>query len=217
MTILDCYQYVLNRLNSSSSNSGDNIQKYHFVEAFNTAQSQWVEDRIKLSESSIIRIDEVQQLLKTVKLKPLSKTDLYTEFKLPKDYLHYKRSTSEPCQLWHILVKEGDVNLLLQDDNWKPSLEWGETLCTLIDNKLRVYRDNFSVNSVDFVYYRTPILVNLSTGHTDVNGNPTSNIDPEFQNSSLIEILNLSCRILAGDSGDQVRYQPIGNLIQAHT
>lgn len=216
MTILECYQYINNRLNASSTNSGDNIPKYQFVEAFNTAQTQWVEDRFKLTETSLVRTDEIQQLLKTTTLTSPTKATEYYDFNLPVDYLHYKRSKSLPC-LNNILVKEGDINALLVDKYWKPSFEWGETLCTLVNNKLRVYTDNFKISEVELVYYRIPVKVNMNDGHTDVNGNTTIDINPEFQNSSLIEILNLACRLLTGDNADQARYQTSNNLIQAHT
>lgn len=218
MTILECYSYVLNRLNSLSINTSNNIPKWNFVEAFNATQEQWVEDRIKLSETSIIRTDEIGRLLTNIELSDKFKQSNYFEFQLPEDYLHYKRSTSnKDCFLTNILVKEGDIPALLIDENWKPSLAWGETLCTIASNNLRVYVDNFDIDTVDLHYYRKPRLVNMVTGFTDVNAETTVNIDPEFQNSSLIEILNLTCRLLSLDNSDQFRFQGHSQLSQTHT
>ena len=44
----------------------------------------------------------------------------YYEFDLPQDYFHYKRSTSiVNYELYNHLKKEGDVNMLLNDEFWK--------------------------------------------------------------------------------------------------
>ena len=208
MTVLDCYKYVQERLNRLSSNKGNNIPKHSFVSAFNSVQLAWVEDRAKLAERNIVRTDEIQQLLKETSFNsPVLKTNWY-EVDLPADYFHYKRSTSiAECELRNILVKEGDINSLLRNDNWKPSVEWGETLCTLVGNKLRVYIDNFTINSVYLLYYRLPLNINMDDGNNDVNGIPTTDVDPEFNGSSLIEILNMTSELLAADNADQWNLQ----------
>lgn len=218
MTVAECYKYVQNRLNKSSSNFSDNIEKHQFVEAFNAMQNLWVESRFKVDETNIVRTDEIQQLLSVHSKKPKKTGSNYYELVLPENYLHYKRSVSfVPCEIKNHLVKEGDINRLSQDEFWKPSLEWEETICTVAGNSLRIYVDNFSIQSVELHYYRTPININMADSFTDVNGNPTEDVDPEFKNSSLIEILNLTCQLLAGDNSDQWNYQTLANLNQTHT
>ena len=216
MTIHECYKYVQNRLNKSSTNFGDNVYKHQFVEAFNAVQLMWVESRMKVDETNIIRIDEIQQLIEVITDKPKKITNYY-ELSLPDNYLHYKRSVSfVPCEIKNHLKKEGDINRLLHDEFWRPSVEWEETVCTIAGNKLRIYVDNFSIKKVELHYYRTPILINMQDG-TDINGVQTENIDPEFKNSSLIEILNFTCQLLASDNSDQWNYQTLTNLIQSNT
>lgn len=207
MTVLECYEYMQERLNRLSTNSGDNIAKHSFVKAFNTMQLLWAEDRIKLNETNIIRTDETQQLLLDVLLSPVAKNNYY-EVLLPDNYFHYKRSVSlVPCEIRNVLVKEGNINSLLRNENWKPSTEWGETLCTLFGNKLRVYVDNFSISQINLVYYRLPKKINMSDGYSDVNGFTNTNIDPEFTGVNLLEILNSTCALLAADTTDQWNYQ----------
>lgn len=221
MTVLECYEYMQHRLNRLGTNFGDNIQKHVFVKAFNAQQLQWAEDRIKLGETNIVRKDEVQQLLKDSTQTPSKNGSNYYEINLPEDYFHYKRSVSyAPCEMRNILKKEGDINTLLRDAFWKPSFDWGETLCTLIGNKLRIYTDienTFSISKVNLVYYRYPISINMANGFTDVNGVTTTDINPEFKGSSLIEILNATCQLLAADTSDQFNYQTLQQLNQKHT
>jgi hypothetical protein len=219
MTINACYQYVQNRLNKLSTNAGDNIEKFQFVEAFNASQLMWVEDRIKLDEVNLVRIDELQRLLVTQDIKPVLVPDKqYYELDLPSDYFHYKRSTSNvPCQIVNWFKKEGDINQLLNDEFWKPSIEWGETICTLVGNKLRIYVDNFSISSVELLYYRFPVSVNMKTIYPDVDNKLTEDIDPEFTGASLIEILNYTCLLLGGDTSDQMNIQLFTQKNQQHT
>lgn len=219
MTVKDCYLYCQQRLNKVSSNANNNLPKWAFVNTFNTQQLMWVEDRIKQDENNSLRIDEINQLLKTTS-KPLivnQSGSNYYEALLPADYFHYKRSTSlTPCEIRNFLVKEGNINTLLLDDNWKPSLEWGETLCTLVNKHIRVYFDNFSIEGVNLTYYRFPQNINMDDDFTDVNGNTTVDIDPEFTGSSLIEILNMTCELLASDNTDQWNYQTSNQRTQKH-
>ena len=218
-TIKDCYQYVLNRLNKLSTNYGNSIETYKFTEALNAATLMWAENRIKLDETNIVRTDELQQLLLSKHINGVksSLNNNYYEFDLPDDYFHYKRSTSfTPCEITNWLKKEANINLLLKDDNWKPSLEWGETLCTIVGNKIRVYVDNFIVEKIHLVYYRIPIQVSMASPDPDINGNTQIDIDPEFKNQNLIEILNITAQILAGDTEDQWNYQITSRNKQEH-
>jgi hypothetical protein len=219
MTVLECYQYIQNRLNKLSTNAGDNIEKFQFVEAFNACQLIWAEDRFKMDEVNTVRIDELQILLKTVDLIPIKvENKNYYEIALPTDYFHYKRSVSNtPCQITNWLKKEGDINQLLNDEFWKPSIEWGETICTIVGKKLRIYVDNFSISNLELLYYRYPTQINMKTAYPDANNDPTVDIDPEFQVSSLIEILNYTCLLLSGDTADQLNIQLFTQKNQQHT
>lgn len=218
MSVYDCYQYILNSLNRLSSNSSQSITKTVFVNTYNAVQFNWVEDRIKLGELNKVRIDEIQQLIKQEKLG-VTKKENYYEATIPEDYFHFSRSYSnlKGCQIMNWLVKEGDVNVLLNDEFWKPSKEWGETICSLVGNKLRVYYDNFNISDVQLIYYRYPLNINMKDGFEDVNGHTTEDVNPEFQGSSLIEILNLTIQHLAGSIDDQLRYQVFTNKTQVHT
>lgn len=219
MTVIEAYTYVTDSINKLSSNSSENIPKNNFVRAFNAVQFQWVEDRVKLNELNKIRIDEIQQLMVNSELTSPKKRDQYFEFTLPANYYHYVRSYSDlkGCGLDNWLVKEGDINVLLSDEFWKPSKEWGETICTLGGDKLKVYYDDFTVNKVNLIYFRYPIEINMDDGYPDVNGNPTVNVDPEFKGSSLIEILNMTVQYLAGVIDDPSRYNVFTQKVQTHT
>lgn len=219
MTVSESYLYVTNALNKLSTNSSQNVSKSTFVNTFNAVQLQWVEDRVKLNEINNVRIDEIQQLLKEEEIT-VKKQDLYYYSDLPEDYYHMRRvrATTNGCSIGCYPAKEGDVNVLLNDEFWKPSKEWGETFYTLAGNQVRIYHNNeFSVSKADLIYYRYPLNINMDDGFEDINGEATVDVDPEFKGSSLIEILNLTIHHLAGNINDVARYQMFSNKVQAHT
>ena len=140
-----------------------------------------------------------------------------TKLAYDKNYYHFKRAVAyTPCEVFLYRKFESNVNRLLSDENWQPSLEWGESFCTVMNNTLRVYGD-FNVDYIDFIYYRKPINVNMADGFDDNLGNPNVDIDPEFDNSSLFEILNQTALLLSADSGDSLRFQTLSNQTTQHT
>lgn len=208
MRVEEAYRYVTDRLNAMASNKGDNIPKHTFVRAFNACQEMWAEERFKLADTNKTRIDELQRLVTTLSVTTsLQKENNYWYTNLPEDYYHtYRVDVYAPCLLTAYPKKEADINVFLNDALWKPSLEWGETLYTISQNKLKIYGD-FAINSVNFLYFRRPVQINMADGYTDIDGNLNVNIDPEFVASSLIDILDKTVALLAADSADQFRYQ----------
>ncbi len=217
MTVLECYQYINNRLNKLSTNAGDNIPKFQFVEAFNAVQDQWVEARVKLNDTNTVRIDELQPITIALNIVPIKNKD-YSYISLPDDYYHIKRIIGYlPCPLYAYPAKESDVNRLLSDEFWKPSIEWEETFYTIMNNQVRVYGD-FNIPNLEIIYYRTPRRINMVDGYNGlVTGEPNTDIDPEFKNASLLEILNETVVLLASDVMDVARFQSISQRVAQNT
>ena len=218
MDIRECYLYITDRLNKLSSNNSQNIPYPQFIRTFNACQIQWVEDRVKVDEVNRIRIDELQQLQKTLTLykSEIDNVQPYLSCVLPDDYLHLKRVYCTPCQIDVHMVKEGDVNKLLFSENHKPSQSWGETIGVIGNNNLKIYNEGLKIDSVYLSYYRRPINVDIE-GYVKFDGTSSININPEFNNSSLIEILDNVCVQLASDVSDQFRYQTLTSKTNQHT
>ena len=163
---------IKQRLNKLDSNDYDNIEKWQIVEAFNKAQKDWCRRQLhgtnhksEGDEQSIRRIDDLQILL-TDKELSLNNKGLYSQSEvLPADYFQWKRidisGNSKCCPRGKnfvvYLAEEANVNELLRDELRKPSYEWGETFCTLKDNRVNIFTNTeFEVTKANLVYYRLP-------------------------------------------------------------
>lgn len=214
---------VEERLNKLSSNDYDNIECWQIVEAFNKAQIEWVRRQLRGAnlfkdgdENSRRRIDDIQRLLKVI---PLSVNDkgIYFESNniLPDEYLEFKRvdaeATNECCSnkipMSIYLAEEDNRSQLLRDEHKNPSYEWGETFCTLISNKLRIFTNGkFKIENVELTYYRFPVYIQfencIDPYTTKIS---TQNIECEFKNDIIELLIDETVTILAGDleSGNQ--------------
>lgn len=207
---------VQQRLNKLSSHDYDNIEQWQIVEAFNKAQLDWCRRNLhgmnqykEGDEQSKRRIDDFQILLKNIVLKT-KKKGLYDEsVELPSDYLEYKRvscsADSECCDNKHAmvvyLVEEGNVDVLLKDELKKPSFEWGETFCTLVGNKVRIYTNgDFSTDNVVLTYYRMPKRIQRAGQVDPYKMEPVdAEVVCEFKDDIVELLVDETVKVIAGD------------------
>jgi hypothetical protein len=99
------------------------------------------------------------------------------------------------------LDEVANVDDLLADENSKPSIEWGETFCTLEDNKARIYTNNdFKLEKARLHYYRYPVEVEFDGCVNPRNDNAyTADVECEFKNDIAELIIDEAVSILAGD------------------
>ncbi|BCV02222.1 MAG: hypothetical protein CM15mV51_0370 [uncultured marine virus] len=99
-------------------------------------------------------------------------TDTYFETdNFPVDeYLEFKRVTTkakdeccpDPRTMTVYLAEEANVNLILRDPLKRPDFNWGETFCTILDNKIRIYRDtSFNIVQPILTYYKRPKIYRI--------------------------------------------------------
>jgi hypothetical protein len=207
---------IQQRLNKIASNDYDNIECWQIVEAFNKGQVAWCRRNLHGlnvkqtgDEQSKRRIDDLQILLTETEI-PLQKRDLYFESDdLPENYFEWKRISADagtdccdkPKRMMIYLDAEADVDELLRDEIRKPSLAWGETFCTLKDNKVRIYTNNeFDVDSARLSYYRQPLRIEIE-GCVDpyTQALSTADVECEFKDDVVELFIDEAAKILAGD------------------
>jgi hypothetical protein len=208
---------IKQRLNKLASNDYDNLECWQIVEAFNKAQIQWVRRQIigmnaekQGSEQTTRNIDDLQCLLTEIPVD-LAQRNLYMETgELPANYLQYKRINANakkdccenPAEITiTYLAEEQNIPVLLQDYLRKPSFEWGETFCTIVGDKIRIYNNNeFDIVNASLMYYRDPVKIQIQ-GCTDPYTLVVSQTDVEceFQENIIEILIDNAVKVLAGD------------------
>lgn len=201
MTIAQISTKIDLRLNKSASDDYDNIWNYVKTEAFNKAVNDWIRRQYhgnnqsqEGDEETVIRVDDLQFLLKSDFLTIRNKGIYVETNKLPTDYLYYKRVTpyvsKGACASIRIkshLREEANVDELLPSF---PSFEFEETFHTLIGNKVHLYHnDEFSVDRLQLTYYRKPKVYDFKKLN-DVT---------EFKDDVADIITDEACKIIASD------------------
>lgn len=204
------------RLNKLDSHDYDNIEPWQMAEAFNKAQLNWCRRQIhgynyfkEGDEGSKIRKDDLQILLKEKKMRSEKKKLYYETEQLPSDYFQYKRvscnANSDLCEkkrgMVVYLAEEANVNELLRDVNRNPNFAWGETFCTLIGNKVRLYtNDEFEIDDIMLTYYRFPVYVQFKGFVNPYTGKiAESDIECEFKDDVTELIIDEAVKIISGD------------------
>lgn len=207
---------VKQRLNKLASLDYDNFECWQIVEAFNKGAVAWCRRNLHGlnvkktgDEQSKRRIDDLQVLLIENKISFI-KRDLYVESPiLPGNYFEWKRisakANDECCadnrNMVIYLAEEANVDELLRDKNKKPSFDWGETFCTLKDNKLRIYTNNeFVIEEGKLSYYKQPRKIQIKgciDPYTQVES--TEDIESEFKDDIVELFVDEAVKILAGD------------------
>jgi hypothetical protein len=211
------------RLNKLASNDYDNIECWQIVEAFNKAQTEWVRRQLhgnnmyrEGDEMSKRRIDDLQPLLKEFAMAG-STTDTYFESAgIPTDYMEYKRISTyatskccpEPRLMTVYLSEEANVDLIFRDTLKRPDYEWGETFCTWIGNKVRVYKRDFDIAKVILTYYRQPVLIQIAGCQNPYDGTTTvTDVICEFKDDVVEVLLDEAASLIAGDIENFNQYQ----------
>ncbi|NDC94816.1 hypothetical protein EB118_05810 [bacterium] len=226
---------IKQRLNKLASNDYDNIECWQIVEAFNKAQIQWVRRQLigmnaekQGDEQTTRKIDDLQNLLKEIPIQVTQK-QLYVESDLlPSDYLQFKRINAygkkdcceNPMDLFvGYLAEEENVPILLQNDLKKPSFEWGETFCTLVGDKVRIYNNNeFDVVDVSLMYYREPLKIQIQNCVDPYTlATSTADVECEFQDNIVEVLIDNAVQVLAGDIESMNQYSIANNSSEVNT
>jgi hypothetical protein len=206
---------IKQRLNKLASNDYENLEGWQIIEAFNKAQIEWVRRQLHAGnvykegdEGSKRRIDDLQLLLLQVPLLG-TQTLLYFESNLlPLDYLEYKRVSTfakteccKPETMTVYLAEEANVDELLDDQFRTPSYEWGETFCTLMGNKIRIYTNNqFDVVNPTLTYYRKPRYIQIANVVDPYTGLVSAtDVTCEFKDDIVELLIDEAASIIAGD------------------
>ena len=218
--IIQQAKYKLNKLDSKDF---DNIPDTVILTAYNEGRIKWLRRNLSGTnnsksgdESTKIRLDDFNQILGSpVHLNLAEKDGYYISQKLTSltnEYFQFKRldnlkGRNNCCKnemsMVAYLVGESDIPMYLQTSDKCPSFEWGQVLCTLADNRLKIYTDNkFKLNTenVNLIYYRFPKPV-MKAGVVDLETEQVSSVDVpcEFKKDLGLLFIEEAVSILASN------------------
>lgn len=215
---------VKQRLNKLDSQDYDNIQCWQVIEAYNKAAMAWVRRQIQGinalqvgDEETTTKIDDLQVLLKTEILELEDKGMYFESQPLPPDYLGFKRidakASRECCKNSVILriypVEEVNVPILYEDALTEPSFIWGETFCTIVGNRIRIYKkDDWEIKDPILMYYKQPRFIQIENCVDPYTGLvSTGNVESEFKIDITELIIDDAVSILSDDIESQMQSQ----------
>jgi hypothetical protein len=147
---------------------------------------------------------------------------------IPENYLQWKRvdvyakkGCCEKRRMTVYLAEEGNLNQLLRDKAKQPNFEWGETVATRINNKLRVYTNNeFDISQLYLIYFRKPLPIKIA-GCIDLDSSYTIQASQEqiceFNDDITELIVDEAAQILAGDIESITQFQREQQNVQSNS
>jgi len=101
------------------------------------------------------------------------------------------------------LIKHTDIQLLLKNNNFKPSFEYQESIVDISSDELHFYTDGtFTPKKLYLSYIRYPKRVDKS-GYTHFNGTPSVDQNCELEDYLEDELLTLTVEQLAMFTGNE--------------
>ena len=101
------------------------------------------------------------------------------------------------------LSEVANVDVILRDPLKNPNFDWGETIVTMQDNEVRIWRKDFFILDPKLIYYRKPMNIQIK-GCVDpyTNKESTTEIECEFKDDIIELIIDEAVSIIAGDIMD---------------
>jgi hypothetical protein len=195
MLAIEAYKSLLLKVNKNDTNSDIDISRGEFVLLFNEQKDRWEKEKISAYQSND-GVEELEEL--QVKHKELIKAhdaNDYSVFTLPDNFFSklssYSYCSDSDCRdviVRHIPIKPKNENMLLENTNTQPSLDFEETVVDLSENKLFVYRKDFAVDKTFLNYYREVGKIDIA-GYRKLDGTMSTDIHPDISDSLVEEIL----------------------------
>lgn len=201
------------RLNNLASNEHQDIPLEDFILAANEAQIKLIKKKLGLNNNYSIgydgfrkRYEDLQTLVVPhIQLKLKNDKTLNNRWSTEKKvieltpkYLQYSEiyltADKRECKdrvLQVNICKHSDLNILLNNTNYKPSFEYQETLGTISSDRIEIYTDGYFTPSALYVsYIKYPQKIDLE-GYIDFDGKESKTQNSELPDYLEDELLDL--------------------------
>jgi hypothetical protein len=200
MTAVEVIQKVREKINRNALNDNTGFDLARIITAVNEAQNKFLEYVIEKKNEDDIRL--IQKLaVPSLKLKRVEDDEFSQFFELPENYFDFInveiKAKKDKCKDYLIAneIKMQNQHLLIRDTNNSPSFFYRETFYYISEDKLRVFKTDFEIVESLLTYYRYPVKIDVE-GYFDIEGNPSSNIDPEWGDKEMDRIISIAVKDL---------------------
>lgn len=166
MTPNQVYESFIVKVNSNAQTDNISVDRGRFTKLFNEASNKFVEWTLDKKNEDDIRY--IQVLLTTKEEVQSETKSNYQLFDLPKNFFDLGnvsgKGTTECCTKvgFDIFeVKVDNQGVIINDELNKPDGEYREAPYYLEGNKVKVFTDNFKIDSIEITYYRYPEYIEL--------------------------------------------------------
>lgn len=213
MKIEEARLHFLNIVEKNGTNNNLNIDRPRFIEWFNFTNSKYQENTLKNKKNDTIR-EMAPFLLYSPNLGGKVEEDKHTSFTRPEDFFDLSNVFIEAkkgkCVVTDFTLteeKSENIHIKLTDTNYKPSFKARETFYHLIEDSVLIYHNaDFDINSAKLLYYKAIPDVDIE-GYEKEDGTPSTNIDPQTDTKTTINILELMAVLFITAQGDLDKYQ----------
>lgn len=223
MILVDSLLYKIDqKLNKLSTNEHQQIQLEDKILALNEAQIKLIKQ--KVDGFSVVsglgmdsfkkRYEDLQRLVVSYekgKLPMSIKNETLNQWvskldKLIPNYMFYidsyilaDKGVCKDRKIWinKDLAKHGDLQLLLNNDHYKPSFEYQETFNFISSDEISIFTDGtFIPNDIYISYMRYPIYIDKA-GYEKFDGEASTDVNCELETYLEDELVDLTVQNLA--------------------
>lgn len=211
MTAEQIEQSILIQLQANGTTDKIQTSRSRIAVTYNRVQNQIVEFLIDKSDDDNRYLQKIKVLNK--KLTKDTTGDKLDSFNNPSDYFDFinieafaSKDTCKNQRLNLDEIKGGNKNSLLTDEFSKPSFKFRESLYIIAEDKVNIYKEDFTIDKVYMDYYRYPKQMTLQNP-----SNPESSFttgEMEFDDKLTNKIITLTSSALMLNGNDP-KYQAL--------
>lgn len=199
MKASELYDRFILKTEENGTNDNASVDKGRFVILINEAFQKFTEYIYEKKNEDDLRY--IQSLLvDDTSINKSKKNQDHQNFPLPSNYFEFsnvwakgsnKTCTNQKFDLYEI--KDLDRNIILNDEFNKPSFKFREAPFNIADNAIRVFIDNFTIDTLYLSYYRYPVKVKL-TSPEDPESQLDDTYELDFDEKALNRVLSIATK-----------------------
>lgn len=197
MTPDKLYESFIVKVNANAQTNNVAVDRGRFCLLFNEASVKFIEWNLDKKNEDDFR--SIQQMLTPKTIKQSQDKGNHQLFTLPSDYLDLETisalASSDCCSqvpITMIEIKAANEEFIISDSDTEPSIDYRETPYYLQDNKVKVFTKDFTIDSIDLIYYRYPKQIQLIDEDDPESGFRDNDQDLDFDKKALDRIISIA-------------------------